>query len=220
MADVTLVYIYPMLGDLHDRYAARFVSTYHEHLPGMRHKLLVVANGGPPTPLARLLFSSIACEFIEHDDSGWDIGGFQKAVEHIDTELAVFCGGTVSFERDGWLKRMHDAYVTHGRRLYGTFACWQPALHIRTTGFWMPTELFAKYPFRITDTSQRYGFEWGPNNMTEWLVRSQLEPVLVTWSGDYFRDRWSRATGFYGTGVPGDCLLRDRQCNTTGYIET
>jgi hypothetical protein len=216
MSEVTVVYTYPMLGGEHDIYAARFVETYHAHPAGLPHEVIVVSNGGPPTPLARLIFGSIPCRFVEHDNSAWDIGGFQKAVWSfaIDAnrcgDLTVFFGVNAYFRRAGWLNRMVDSFKMFGDTLYGCFGSKVPKLHVRTTGFWISRDLFRKYPHRIVNNDDRYDFEHRSKSLTDWIISLGKTPIIATWSGAYPPQQWGNHPGFYGSGNHSDCLIGDR----------
>lgn len=204
----TLVYIYPVFGGHHDQCAARFVDSYRANPPGIHHETFVVCNGGPPSAFARLLFSPIACEFIQHDDSGWDIGAYQKFVEVVDSDMVMFCGGSTYFHKPNWLMRM--AQVFNPNDLHGVFATYHMSAHIRTTGFCCSSALLRSYPHKVTRTEQRYGFEHGPQSLTAWCQKNGRRCRLVTWTGAYDSAQWKLPTNSYHRGNQSDCLMYDR----------
>jgi hypothetical protein len=215
---VAVVFVYPVFGKHHDDFARLFAEDYQKYPAGYEHTLYVVSNGGPPTVRMKEVLTGIPCQFLEHDDSGWDIGAYQKAVEVISCDLVVLLGGTVYFEKPNWLHRMVEAYLKHGPHLYGAFACRQPKIHIRTTGFWMPPELLRRYPHRITTVEERYHFEWNKYNFTQWVVDSGRKAILATWSTEIESKDWEPVAGYYGSRIDGDCLIGDKRCNTSGVI--
>ena len=92
----TVVYVYPLNGQGHYfDLAARFIAGYNECPVGITHDLLVVCNGAPITDEARFLFGGIPnCKFMEHNNSGYDVGAFQRASREHPSELMVFFGAS------------------------------------------------------------------------------------------------------------------------------
>jgi hypothetical protein len=186
--NVEVVYIHPVG---YDHYAERFVASYLQHPPLVEHHTTVVCNGEPPSLQMRGLFSILPeVHYIEHDNSGWDIGGYQAAARQSSSDIIVFFGATSFVCSDGWLLRMITAFQNHGKAQYGCMAnrgnkdckVWP---HLRTTGFWTSPELFNRYPIHVTQPEQRYPFEHGENCFSEWCKRQGLRNWLVTTTGDW-----------------------------------
>ena len=78
---VALVFIYPING--HQGFSTKALEmsqSYQRNPPGADHETIVVCNGAPATQPSKDLFSPLPnLTFIDHDNSGWDIGGFQAA---------------------------------------------------------------------------------------------------------------------------------------------
>ena len=65
------------------------------------HQLHVVCNGGSPNPEVLDLFSETSPMYHHHDNSGWDIGAFEKFTA-VDCDLILFWGANTHFKRAGW----------------------------------------------------------------------------------------------------------------------
>lgn len=186
---IVLVYIYAVggAGGYRDK-ALQFVDSYHRHPPQMQHDSVIVCNGVPASDDAVSIFKSLPnLSFLDRDDSGWDIGGFQHAARVIECDLMVFCGGHTYFRKPGWLVRMWDAFLEKGYTLYGSTGN-QGNIgigvhpHVRTTGFWCHPSLMRKYPLLVTTQGgggQRYEFEHGYGCISNWVRREGLTPWIV-----------------------------------------
>lgn len=208
---VVVIYVYPIFGGHHDGLAQRFAATYREHLPSVPHTLTVVSNGGPPTATMRETFRGIECNWLEHDDSGWDIGAYRKAASRIPCDLMVFFGGSSYLRRRGWLERMIESFETHGVALYGSMGSHCRSPHLRTTGWWCPPTLLNDYPYPTTsEQSSRYEFEHGPNSITLWAVKLGLKAFMVTWDGYYEMAEWPTVPNGFQIGDQSALIVGDR----------
>lgn len=214
---IVVVYIFPLNGasgffDL----ALRFIQSYILHPAGHDHIMAVVCNGSPVTDEAECLFSAIPnCVFVEHDNSGYDIGAFQKVAREIPGDLMVFFGATAYIKGPNWLARMVDAWKKHGDTLYGTTANRGHAAvgvqpHIRTTGFWISSSLFNQYPHQVTRPEHRYSFEHGATCFTSWIKSRRLIPWLVSWDGEYQEAGWDSVPNGYHQGNQSNLITGDR----------
>lgn len=216
---VNIVYIYPANdGEQHTEFALRFICSYHESPPGAAHNTIVVLNGAKQNNVCRCMFSTLPnLTFLEHDDSGWDIGGYQKAAALYPCDFMVFFGGTSYLNGPGWLRRMMDAYVQHGDAIYGTMGnrgdlSVKVHPHIRTTGFWLPPKFMNAYPKRITRKEERYEFEHGKNNLTAWMQRQGKQAWVITWTKHSLWKDWDDLRGGF-LGDQTDLLVKDRLCD-------
>jgi hypothetical protein len=184
--NIAVCYIYPTsnYGTKHAELAARFVKTYLENPPNEKHTMVVVSNGGPPSEVAVGHFSPIpGTKFIEHDDSGMDIGGYQLAAKTVPCDLMVFFGGSTYLRKPGWLKRIAESYTLHGDALYGCMghqgclpAVWP---HVRTTAFWCSPKLINDHPMRVSDNAMRYAYEHGQEGLTSWAISTGRKVFIV-----------------------------------------
>lgn len=219
---VAVVYVHVPLDPHHQGLARRFSIYFRQNPPLYPHELIVVCNGSPPTPETLQTFEGLDARFVDHDDSGWDIGAYQKAASVCQSELMVFLGGTAYPSRTGWLARMVDAYLKHGHALYGSTGNRGDGRvnvypHIRTTGFWLPTALMNAYPIRVTQNSQRYEFEHGRTCLTEWIKTQGLKAWVVTWDGEYLWENWDLIPNGFHRGDQSGLLIRDRVTDPPFY---
>jgi len=214
-----IVYVYPApeLVPMAQDYALRFLETYHNNPPGLVHETIVALNGLKITAELKCLFSSLqGLRFMEHDDSGWDIGAFQRAArENPGADLMVFFGTSVYLKNRGWLMRMVNAAMKYGEGLYGAMGNagnlrFKVYPHIRTTGFWIKPSLLNRYPHRITRADQRYEFEHGQTCLAEWLRRSGFPSWVVTTTGEFQKQYWNSVPNGYHSGNQSALLCGDR----------
>lgn len=204
---VTMVYIFPVFGGTHVECAARFVSSYIEHPPGYPHRTMVVSNGGEPTGIMRSIFAPLGdCEWLTHDNSGFDIGGFQAAAPHIKDDIMLCFGQWVYFHRAGWLRRMVDAWLQHGHGCYSGTASHASGPHLQTSGFWCPPWLVEQHPHKVVSRSERYDFEHGPNALWRRAANQNLPALLVTWDGEYPLGKWRSPRNIIWRGDQSNCL--------------
>jgi hypothetical protein len=220
----SLVYCCPTeeFGPQYAELSERFVSTFLEYPPNHDFELVVVSNGGPPSPETLALFSGFPVRFIEHDNTGFDIGAFQLAASQLTGELAVFFGVSTYFKRPGWLRRMADSFHKHGDTLYGAMGnqgnmpckVWP---HIRTNAFWISPGLMNLYPVKITKAEQRYEFEHGETCLTSWILNQKKRAWIVSFDGEcplYMCDLMAEG---YHKGNQENLLVGDRMTTAPFY---
>ena len=93
---ISVVAVYCHVGlPTHVENSRRFVRTYQQFPPGLTHRTVIACNAGPKTAETEALFAPIpGCEFLQHDNSGQDIGAFQKAAREVRSDLMVFFGSS------------------------------------------------------------------------------------------------------------------------------
>lgn len=221
---ISVVYVFPaVLGIHYEQYAMRFLRSYHDNPPGIAHDSVVVLNGAKQNSELACMFSGLPnLSFIEHDNSGYDIGGFQHAARDVACDMMVFFGASTFYMRPGWLLRMAGSFQKYGNGIYGAMgnkgdravAVWP---HIRTTAFWMPPALMNAYPTRVTSPGQRHPFEHGQNNLTEWVRGQGLKARVVTWTGEYLWAGWDDDRNGYQRGNQSSLLAADHLCEPPFY---
>lgn len=215
---VAIVYVHVMNSAPYLSLAQRFVSTYQQHRPHYPHQTVIVCNGGGANAQTKALFAPLPnLQFLNHDNSGRDIGAYQKAAREVPCELMAFFGASTYFRRPGWLTRMVEAFERYGPTLYGaTGNRGAPKSnvypHIRTTAFWMPPSLLNEYPYKCTRDDQRYPIEHGRYCLTDWISRKGMVPIVVTFAGEYAWENWDNAPGGYHNGDQCNLLVGDRLC--------
>lgn len=224
---IVVVYIFSAAANQqYELYADRFLEHYHKYPPGMQHESVVVLNGCKETAEHHCLFSVLPnLRFLEHDNSGYDIGGFQLAAMRVPCDMMVFFGASTWFRRQGWLIRMATSFTRHGPAQYGAMGnrgdtnvnVWP---HIRTTAFWMPPNLMNAYPQRITRPEQRYPFEHGPDCFTQWLKRKGIQSWVVTWTREMLWQDWDSDPEGFHRGRQHSLLAGDHLCEAPFYRNT
>lgn len=191
---VAICYIYPMVKpQLYFQLANRFAETYRAFPPGEDHALYVVCNGRSGTDNELRMFNGLPVSFTTHDNSGWDVGGFQRFADVCRDDLLICLGAHCHFYRPNWLKLIVNAYLENGPGLYGCGAYLSPNWHVRTSSFWCPPELLQSYPFYVGSVRKsRYEFEHGNGSFTRHVLKLGFPCIMVTWDGVFPFSEWER----------------------------
>lgn len=222
--NVYVVYVYSgIAGQKYVDYAKRFVEQYKQCLPEFEHQTVVAINGLKLDDQIQGIFSGLPnLQFMEHDNSGYDIGAFQHAAREFPCDLMVFFGASTYFTKPGWLKRMVEAFARNGDGIYGTMGnrgnlnvkVWP---HIRTTAFWMPPKLLNEYPKIVTEDKDRHSFEHGSACLTSWVISRGLKAIVVTWSSETEWEDWDSTLNGFQRGDQSDLLAGDHICEPPYY---
>lgn len=208
---ITIVYIHVPGDEKHWRYAREFVDTYKKFPPLYPHETVIVSQGKGPAPLAKAMFKAVFNpHYFLHDDSGWDIGGYiaASAMEAVRGSDCVLCvGGSAYFQREGWLKRIAEAWHKHGPGFYGSTSTYEVSPHLCTSGFWCAPEIIRAYPVKVTNRETRYDFEHGPNACWKMVAENSLPVKLVTWDGEYDWQEWRKPPNIYRRGDQSNALI-------------
>lgn len=216
-----VVYVYAGTAYLNN--ATRFVSSYHECPPGRDHLSVVVCNGFAPGPFEKILFGGLPnLQFLQHDNSGYDIGAFQLAARSLPADLMVFFGASAYFTGPGWMHRVQDSVVRHGFGLYGVHgnagdANVNVSPHVRTTGWWIAPSLLNQYPFIVNQAKNRYEFEHGQTCLANWITKQGMHVRVVTWHREYLRHEWDGIPNGFHRGDQSALLFRDRLTDPPYY---
>lgn len=216
---IDVVYVHPISADKKWRNnAIRFVESYVKNPPGIEHNMVVVCNGKDAGEEESRLFSPIKnVSFMTHDNTGYDIGAYQKASRASQADMIVFFGSSSYVQGNGWLYRMAEVFKKDPKIQYGSMGNRGDLKiniypHIRTTGFWMQPALFNAYPHMVKRPEDRFPFEHGPNCFTEWLKHFQIPSIVVTWLGEYTWEHWDDDPNAFNRGDQSSLLSGDRIC--------
>lgn len=197
-----------------DDYVFRFLGSYTSHPTNVDHESIVVLNSGKESSYLTCLFSSLRnLRFFEHDDSGWDIGAFQRVAQEVPADLMVFFGTSAWIKKKSWLEIMAGSFLKHGDHLFGSMGNQGGGVvhpHIRTTGFWMRPGLLNEYPHKVTIPQQRYPFEHGPQCLTNYVWSRGLKAFVVTPFGEFEYPNWDSIPNGYHRGDQSALLVGDR----------
>lgn len=217
---IEIVYVYPLDGQQgFAPLALQFATSYLKNPPGHEHDTTIVCNGATATQPSRDLFNGMPnLSFIDHDNSGWDIGAFQMAARRSQAEMIVFFGAHTYFRRPNWLKRMQEVFSGYGDHLYGATGNqgdlrFNVHPHVRTTAFWCSPKLFAAYPHLVTTQGgggQRYEAEHGKDCLTNWVIRLGKDPWIVGWDAMFPVHTCDSMPNGYHQGTQENLLVGDR----------
>lgn len=209
----SIVYCFPRTNhEKYNRAARLFVSSYLKHPPGVTpHEIIVAINGQPgPNRNDERLFSPLPVRFTSHTNVGKDIGAYQMVAREYPADLQLYFGAHTHFRKSGWLDVIVNSFLRHGPGLYGAWGFHEPAMHIRTTAFWMPSELLNAYPHEIHNGT-RYEFEHGRSHSILKFVKDLgLEAWMVTWKATYPSAQFTHVTNE-------DSLILDQHTQSIGY---
>lgn len=216
---VAVVYVYPLdgQGDYFNS-AFRFLDSYYRNPPGIDHDTIIVCNGAKRSFEAEMLFGSMPhLQFLEHDNSGYDIGAFQHAARDIPADIMVFFGVTTFFGHPGWLRRMVESCQRHGNAQYGAMGNRGDARvsvcpHIRTTAWWMSPKLLSAYPQIVSRPEQRHPFEHRKGCFTDWVTTLGLKSWVVTWTREVLWEQWDSDPNGFQQGDQSSLLAYDHIC--------
>lgn len=208
---VSLVYVHPRVNQrVYIPAAKRFIRSYMDHPPGgTQHDIQVVINGDRPNRSDERTFNPVSVNFLSHDNFGKDIGAFQMAASALKSDLIVCLGANVHFRRAGWLDIMVNAIQKNGPGVYGAYCFHQPAIHVRTTCFWILREMLDMYPHQISNES-RYDFEHGPHSVAKWCIDMGFNAWLTTWNEVLPPEKWRHVENH-------EALVLDQHSDRIGY---
>lgn len=210
-----VAYIYVNIGSRsYDQCARRFAIQFSKYAAGYPHELYVVVNGGRAISTAQQrLFDPLTPNFIPHDNTAKDIGGFMMMARRVPCDLLVCMGSPTRPRIDGWLGFMVKAVQDYGPGLYGCWAFHAPAPHIRTTCFWCPPDILASYPLPVTNDRQRYHAEHSHESITMFAKHHGFPTMMVTTKGVFPIPRWHH--------VPqSECLMLDQHTDRCHYHDS
>lgn len=203
---VVLAYIVVTGGPLTHEYAARFVASYLTFPPGAEHETVVVCNGGPPPHETGLLFAPLNAKFFPRvNDPGWDLTAYMDVAAKCPCDALLCCGESVWFHREGWLKRLVEAWEQHGPGMYGLWASYLLRPHLVTTAFMTAPKCLTSYP-RPTNKKERYAAEHGIYPLWKWVAKQKGATKLVTWDGEWDPSQWRTPDNGLWRGDQSNCL--------------
>lgn len=200
-------------------YATRFVSTYHTFESGVEHDLFYMCNGGALDNACKAALSGLGGQFIERDNTGWDIGGYIFGAYGAckDYDMMFCLGESVYFHRPRWLVRLADSWQQGGVGIYGPLASYVVRPHLLTTAFATSPDLLRRYPHHVETKEQRYEFEHGKRSFWGWVNFLGKAAKLVTWDGCWGSMQWRVPDNILWRGTQSNCLV---WCNHTDTYAT
>jgi hypothetical protein len=217
--NVAVVYTAVTGGPITSEFISRFVATWMAFPPGAECDLWIACNGGPLSTEQSLMFLPMSARmFPRVNDAGYDLSGYMDAARgacrHYDAMLCL--GESVYFHREGWLRRLTEAWQKWGPGFYGPFSSNAVRSHLNTTAFFCAPSLLGQYPFKVSTKKDRYEFEHGTNAMWRRAAARGLPVRLVTWDGEWPPQIWRLPQNILWRGDQSNLLMR---CNHTDKWE-
>ena len=212
---VAVIYTAVTNGPITSDYLSRFVATWIGFPPGVECQLFVGCNGGPLSTEHSLMLATLNPRLIvRENDSSWDIGLYMDAARGAckDYDMQVCLGESVYFHREGWLRRLVEAWQRHGPGMYGPYASNTIRGHLNTTAFCCAPSMLASYPKRVKTKADRYFFEHGEGALWRHLHRMNAPVRMVTWDGEWGPNLWRLPLNILWRGDQSNCLMF---CNHT-----
>lgn len=198
-------------GPASEQLAKRFAETYAKFDPGVAHHLYIICNGGPLPDAVRVVLAPLNPTFFPRPNIGRDIGGYIDFAKKSQADLVICLGESVFFHRNGWLKRIVEAWRQHGPGYYGFYGSDLLRPHLPTTAFGCTPSMLAAAPM-ITSHDQAYEFEHGVNAFWKSVKKNGNAVKLVTFSGIWDEPQWRKVPNGLWSGDQSDCLAF---CNHT-----
>lgn len=215
---VAIAYTAVTHGPIVDDYAARFVVTYHEFPAGAEHDLFIVCNGGPLHTSTSLIFNGMSARmFPRKNDEGFDISGYIAAARGpcAGYDMMLCLGESNYFHREGWLKRLVEAWEKYGPGMYSPYSSNAVRGHMNTTAFCCPPAAIKNYPRRVTCRQDRYEFEHGQQALWRRIHAQGMQTRMVTWDGEWEPHLWRMPRNILWRGDQSNLLMK---CNhADGY---
>lgn len=205
MTNVVIAYIAVANGPLTHDYCARFAASYNLYPDGYPHQLVVVCNGGPLPQETGELFQ-FPCSFYPRvNDPGYDVSAFIDVARRFPCDMLLCLGESTHFHRDGWLKRMVEAWEEFGPGMYGAFSSNLKQPHLNTTGFAVKPQLLLGCAVP-KNKAERYEFEHGDRAFWKRVQNLGFPVKLVTWDSTYDPPHWRRSENILWRGDQSNCL--------------
>ena len=126
MADIGVVYLCRFADG--ESAVRTFVQSYRAHTAGVTHDLHGILKGFPDLPSlasARALFAGIPVNFVELEDTGYDIGSYFAAAKVASNRRLIFFNTFTELLADDWLKKFDTALSLPGVGIVSATGSWQ-----------------------------------------------------------------------------------------------
>lgn len=207
---ITVLYIAVSKGKRTAEFCSRFVATYRQFPAGADHRLLVIGNGGPLSNEIGVMFQSVQhALLLRPNDGGWDVSAYMEVAQSLcaDDDIMVCLGESNYFHREGWLRRLVEAWERHGGGMYGPYSSNVIRGHLQTTAFCCGPDMIRLYPYRVASRLDRYRFEHSQNSLWRILAAKGFPVMLVTWDGEYRPKDWRKPANILWRGDQSNLLM-------------
>ena len=196
-----------------DFWAKRFLRSFFRHTPapGARLTLLLKGfeSGETPAALSRLSQAHLKDMTFEHvDDEGFDLFAYHSYCKRAPDTLCLFLNSHSEILHSNYIDCFEKALLqTNGRGIVGASGSYEspdqqtlpfPNAHIRTTGFLVNTDLYAKcVQHDLTTKAGCHAFEAGQNSLTRQIADKGFPTLVVNSDGKLFDpESWDQSQTF------------------------
>ena len=168
--NIVLVTIQVVGNPLYDSVTERWIKTYKEFAPTIKHDVLLVTCDSDKTDAK---YDSVATKHVRYYGGGWDCGTWLHIGKmYSDDTFLICCNTSTYFVRHGWMERFVLMAETHGVGLYGSMASYEYHPHIRTPCMAFHPSVTWKYPHVINNREKTYFFEClgASQNFSQWCI--------------------------------------------------
>ena len=184
-----------------------FVRSYSGHDAGLTHDLVVILKGfqAPAEMRTRILADLPGTQFIEIDDTGFDINAYRSAAGALGHDRLCFLNSHSRIEADGWLEKIAGPVVEPEVGAVGATGSWEvmndrtpfPNIHLRTTGFSMRRAEFLGLDFGPLATKRDCNwFEGGPDSLTRQVLATGRRVLVAGRGGLHAPEDWPESLTF------------------------
>jgi len=192
----------------------RFVTSYKNFPTGIPHRLYVIYKGyhdAEHLAEGQSCFADLPHTEIHTDDSGFDIGCYQRAARDMREELVCFLNTKSEVLCANWLRNLAKHLARPGVGLVGNTGSYEslhykiptipqfPNPHIRTNAFLIRRTLFTGIAarFDIRTKTDGWMFESGPDGLSRQVVREGLQLLVVGRAGKaYESSSWPESNTY------------------------
>jgi hypothetical protein len=194
--------------------AIRFLASYREHKPTVKHKLVIVDCGDSHKDN---MFDEIADDYARYDGGGYDCGTYQAVGGPMKCDMVVGMNTHVHFTDARWLERFVRAFKLFGPGVYGTSGSFERYPHLRTPCIAFAPEIMRRYSLVADCRNSAALFESGPGNLSLAMHQLGVPSKMVTWDGIYGLEDWRMPPNIFRRGDQSNCIVRDRHMDIFEY---
>ena len=206
----------------------RFLDSYRRCRPGVKHSLYVIFKGFPDTSSlddARSLFRCVPHTPVFLSDNNLDIGAYIEWANSIDEDIICMLNTASEILAEDWLCKlalnlaMPNVGLVGATSSYESLNDWNktfsafPNIHLRSNAFMIDRKLFCYITkdFVITNKLDAFRFESGPQSMTQKVLDTGQEVLLVGRNGRGYSPKWWPTSGTFRQGTQSNLLVADNQ---------
>lgn len=199
------------LPDNWDEILSRFISSYKQHTPKIRHDLYICSSGSQLSKRSMEKLAEINYKTFSYYGGGWDVGAYQSSAKKLlNYDVIVCINAQTHFNKDNWLEKIIEAIRAWGPGIYGASASFESAPHIRTSFMAFPPSVILSYPVTVKTRYEACVFEHSPSNFSIWAKAQGYSVRVVEDNQTYDLLELSKSTLGFRRGDQSQFLIQDR----------